>query len=277
MPPRGAPRKIHQIWMQGFDAAPAYVRSNARTIQEMHTGWEYTFWDEARIERLADANPEWRDKYASFTLLHQRVDFAKLLILYAFGGIVIDADAYTIRPLDTLFDELADADLVVSDLRLVPLPFGWVQNLILCGVDRCLNNGSYIGKAGSHALAYMIRRIVELPSCAPSSNARCIDQTTGPDVFNKIVREYMRGAEHGTVVVLESDVMEPCLGSSCDITDRTYVVHKHEMTWFGPVARALTSAYYACPHLVHALFCVAIFALVAGVSRLVRKKPYRLA
>jgi mannosyltransferase OCH1-like enzyme len=240
-------------------------------IQAMHPEWEYTFWDEARIERLADSNAEWRDKYASFALLHQRVDFAKLLILYALGGIVIDADAYTIRPLDALFEELADADLVVSDLRLVPPPFGWVQNLIMCGVERCLNNGSYIGKAGSPVLAYMIRRIAELPSCAQGSNARCINETTGPAVFNTIIREYMRGAAHGTVVVLESDVMEPCLGSSCDITDRTFVVHKHEMTWFGPVSRALTSAYYTCPHLFHALFCVAIFALV-GWLRMPRSR-----
>lgn len=260
----GAPRIIHQIWMQGFDASPEYVRTNSSTIKEMHPEWTYTFWDAARIERLAGENAEWRETYASFTLLHQRVDFAKLLILYAFGGIVIDADAYTVRPLDALFDEFADADLVVSNVRRVPLPLGWVQNFLTCGIaEKCINNGSYIGKAGSHVLRYLISRLARLPNCESGSDFQRIQQTTGPKVFNALVHEYIRGSPHGTVVVLDSEVLEPCLGTLCEITDRTYVVHKHEMTWCSALITVPVRAYLACPHLFHALFLVALVAIVA--------------
>ena len=264
----GAARIIHQIWMQGLDVSPAYVRSNSRTIQDMHPEWSYMFWNAARIERLADENAEWREKYASFTLLHQRVDFAKLIILYAFGGIVIDADAYTIRPLDALFDEFADADLVVSNIRRVPLPFGWVQNFLICGIaGSCMNNGSYIGKAGSHVIRHIISGLTQIPNCASGSDFQRIQQTTGPKVFNALLHEYIRGAPHGNVVVLDSEILEPCIGTSCEITDRTYVVHTHKWTWCGALITVPMRAYVACPHLFHALFFVALIAVIARLMR----------
>ena len=257
-------RIIHQIWMQGFDQAPEYARSNSHTIREMHPKWQYMFWDSSRIESLAATNAEWCEKYASFTLLHQRVDFAKLLILYTFGGIVIDADAYTIRPLDSLFDAMAGADMVVSNVRRAPLPFGWIQNFFACGsTEKCMNNGSYIAKARSHVLAYLIRELVKLPSCASGASFQCVQQTTGPQVFHTLVNRYILDSPHAAVVVLESDVLEPCLGSLCEVTDRTYVVHKHAMTWCGPVLETIVRAYLACPHLYHALFFVAVLAIVA--------------
>jgi mannosyltransferase OCH1-like enzyme len=266
--PRGAERIIHQIWMQGFDEAPEYVRSNSRVIREMHPHpeWEYMFWNAPQIERLVERSAEWREKYATYTLMHQRVDFAKLVILYTFGGIIVDADAYTIRPLDSLFDETVGADLVASNMRRVPLPFGWVQNFFICGfAEKCLNNGTYIAKARSHALAYMIRGLMRIPSCTCGMSYQCIQQTTGPSVFHALLHEYARGAAHGTVVVLESEVLEPCLGSVCEITDRTYIVHKHEMTWMGALMTTLMRAYLACPHFYHALF---LFALIAIMTRL---------
>ncbi len=125
-----------------------------------------------------------------------------------------------------------------------------------------MNNGSYIAKARSHALAHMIRGMVQIPCCPSSSSFRCVQQTTGPPVFNTLLHEYARGAAHGTVLVLESEVLEPCLGSVCEITDRTYIVHKHEMTWMGPLMTTLLRVYLACPHFDHALFLLAVIAIM---------------
>ena len=47
-------------------------------------------WDEARIQSLVGTQDAWRAKYATLVHLHQRVDFAKPLILFKHGGIVID-------------------------------------------------------------------------------------------------------------------------------------------------------------------------------------------
>ncbi len=47
-------------------------------------------WDEARIQSLVGTRNAWRAKYATLVHLHQRVDFAKPLILFKHGGIVID-------------------------------------------------------------------------------------------------------------------------------------------------------------------------------------------
>ena len=239
-------RNIHQIWMQGRDKVPAKLSVYMAQNASMHPAWNYEFWDEPRIERLVAGNDRWRDKYATFGFLHQRVDFAKLLILYTYGGIVIDADAYTVRPLDALFDEHKDADFVASLLFRSPPPLGWLQSWIACKTSgSCVNNGSYAGKRGSHALRYMIDHIVSLPVCTNRSREDCIQQTTGPVVFSRMVREYARN--HGKAVILEHDSLEPCIGTTCNFTDRTYIVHKHEMTWCGPMMRELARFYMTYP------------------------------
>lgn len=259
-------RIIHQIWMQGLDQAPAYLLSYSRRIRDMHPEWPYVFWDEARIQSLVGTQDAWRAKYATFVHLHQRVDFAKLLILFTYGGIVIDADAYTIRKLDSLFDEHADAHLVVSELRQFTRPVGWLHNLVACGTTgTCVNNGCFIAKAGSRVLELMISRFLAVPRCEPGTGKmECIKATTGPYVFHRLVREYSQDpASH--VVVLEYDKLEPCISISCAISERTYIVHAHENTWFYPAFASFIRIYLR--H--HAAFNIAVILLMLTVLALI--------
>lgn len=249
----------------------AYMNQNAR----MHPAWRYEFWDEPRIERLVAESDRWREKYATFGLLHQRVDFAKLLILYTHGGIVIDADAYTVRPLDALFDEHKGADFVASLLFRSPPPLGWVQSWIACKTTgSCVNNGSYAGKRGAHVLGLLIDRLVAIPPCAGMGRADCIQQTTGPVVFSRLVQDYAR-AMQGKVVILEHDVLEPCIGALCNITDRTYVVHKHELTWCGPLQRELVRFYATYPTTSYVIVVATCLLFMLVVALILYKVLYK--
>lgn len=265
-------RIIHQIWMQGADQAPAYFRSYSQLIRDMHPAWPYMFWDEHRIQSLVGTRNSWRAKYATFVHLHQRVDFAKLLILFTHGGIVIDADAYTVRKLDSLFDQHADASLIVSELRRFPKPVGWIQSMATCReAGMCINNGSFIAKAGSRVLAMIIERFLALPRCEPGTGqTECIKDTTGPVVFHRLVRDYARDPSSG-VVVLEYDQLEPCISSSCEITERTYVVHKHELTWLNPTWVFFVRLFFR--H--HVIVNVAAILLILIVLALISFVVYR--
>ena len=234
-------RIIHQIWMQGINQAPGYFLSYSRQIREMHPEWTYMFWDEARIQSLVGTQDAWRTKYATFAHLHQRVDFAKLIILYTHGGIVIDADAYTIRRLDSLFDEHADASLIVSEVQQFAKPAGWIQSLITCGeTGTCTNNGSFIAKAGSHVLELMISRFLALPSCKPGTDrTECINATTGPHLFHRLVHEYAKDPSN-RVVILEYDKLEPCISTFCDISERTISNAKPKAPRIMPISEALS-------------------------------------
>jgi len=266
-------RIIHQIWMQGQHKAPDYFLSYSKRTRDMHPEWPYMFWDEPRIQSLVGTQDAWRAKYATFVHLHQRVDFAKLLILFTHGGIVIDADAYTIRKLDSLFDEHADASLIVSELRQFTRPVGWLHNLVSCGTTgTCVNNGCFIAKAGSRVLAMIIDRFLAVPGCEPGTGKmKCIQATTGPPVFHHLVRDYTRDPAN-RVVVLEYDKLEPCISTSCEISDRTYIVHAHEHTWFNPAFVRFVRIYLR--H--HEAFNVAVILLALMVLALISFLVYRV-
>ena len=273
-------RIIHQIWMQGINQAPGYFLSYSRKIREMHPEWPYMFWDEARIQALVGTQEAWRAKYATFVHLHQRADFAKLLILFTHGGIVIDADAYTVRNLDSLLDEHADASLIVSEIREFATPVGWIGNLVACGTTgTCVNNGCVIAKAGSRVLAMIVDRLIALPSCRSGAyRTECIKATTGPHVFHRLVREYAKDPSN-RLVVLEYDKLEPCISTSCDISERTYIVHAHEMTWFNPAFVSFVRLYlrhHDAVNIAAILLLLAVAALVAFFiyRAIARKRKY---
>jgi mannosyltransferase OCH1-like enzyme len=271
-------RIIHQIWMQGLDRAPEYFRSYSKRIRDMHPDWPYMFWDEPRVQSLVGTQDAWRSKYATFVHLHQRVDFAKLLILFTHGGIVIDADAYTVKKLDSLFDEHADASLVVSELRQFAKPAGWIHNLVACGATgTCVNNGCFIAKAGSRVLAMIIERIIALPSCEPGAGKmECIKATTGPYVFHRLVREYAQDPAN-RLVVLEYDKLEPCISTSCEISERTYIVHAHELTWYNPAFLSFVRIYLRHHAAVNAAAILLMIMLLALGSFLVYRAVARRA
>ena len=133
---------IHQIWMQGENEIPEKLKKNMKRIKEMHvmhshSPWQYMFWDSTKIIELM-TKYHYISSYSAFTYLHQKVDFAKLVILYVYGGILIDMDAYTHQPLDRLFSRYSNEDFVVSKVKTV----NWLTNYIVCGdTDFCINNG----------------------------------------------------------------------------------------------------------------------------------------
>ncbi len=263
-------KNIHQIWMQGRNEVPEKLRPNMKRIMDMHISdsssvggeWQYVFWDEEKIVALIKENEIWYSKYISFPYLHQKVDFAKLIILYRFGGIFIDMDAYTHRPLDSLFHKYSDKDFVVSKIKKISN----IANYMTCGDSNfCINNGIYMGKSGADILRYLIVNMIEKPECGYYQHrVSCIIHTTGPLTFDSLIKKYIEDSSNHTksrVAILSYDVMEPCIYDDCDITDDTYVVHKHENTWVGDVTQSVMRCYAKYTDMAH-FFMVTIIILL---------------
>jgi mannosyltransferase OCH1-like enzyme len=237
-------KNIHQIWMQGIDTFPIKFQKYSKIIKDMHLesalNWNYIFWDEKSIQNVMNEDEKWKTKYKTFIHLHQKVDFAKLVILYKFGGIVIDADAYTIKPLDSLFDIHKDATLIVCLLKRDFLPIGNIQSLVTCNkMSECINNGNYIAKKESNILSYIIDEFINIPTCSlEMEKMMCIKSTTGPYIFDKSITKYIKENDDSkSVVILPYVFLEPCFNKKCFITDDTYIVHKHEMSWVNNIAK----------------------------------------
>ena len=216
---------------------------------------------------------DWLDTYYKFSYLHQKVDFAKMLILYTYGGVYIDMDSCTHQPLDSLFEKYSNYDFIVSQLKLNSIG----GKIMTCrNTDYCINNGNYIAKKGADILIKMINSIKS--SCNfYQTREMCIDQTTGPRTFDNFIREYKDKEEFSKskVIILPSDFMEPCVHENCDITENTYIVHKHENTWMsGPISlciRFYLKAPNTCDIIILILLTIICFFILRFILRLFKK------
>lgn len=100
MPEAGTkiPKIIHQIWL-GTNAAPTEWIQTVKDFAKRFS-YEYKLWTEKNIQSL-DWNlvPGLKKEYAKFA--HEiagRADIVRLLALYEFGGLYIDADSVVMKP-----------------------------------------------------------------------------------------------------------------------------------------------------------------------------------
>ncbi len=97
------PKIIHQIWKnEQLKPRQQDVRDSWR---RHNRGYEYRLWTDELIEGLlASSFPEWSTIYHGYADSICRVDLARYLILYRFGGIYADLDYECLRPVDELLE-----------------------------------------------------------------------------------------------------------------------------------------------------------------------------
>jgi mannosyltransferase OCH1-like enzyme len=254
------PKVIHQIWIQGENNLPAKFNNNIKTIKDIHDKWQYYLWDERDILELIKNDKDLINKYYKFTYLHQKVDFAKIIILYNYGGIYIDIDAYTNKNLDDLFTKYEDYDFIISDLKDI----GVISNLSICrNIGKCYNNGIFISKKKADILKYMIDNF-ETECSFIDSKIQCIQKTTGPYIFNKIINKYIKSdrQDKSKIKILDYEYLEPCTMDMCDITNNTYIVHKHENSWINNTIKSVMHFYVKYFKLINIVLCIILFLVL---------------
>lgn len=233
---------IHQIWFQGGDKIPDKYKGNINKIKNVNPEWKYVLWDNDTILNLISDNIIVYETYNKLKYMHQKIDFAKYIILYAFGGIYIDMDAYTIKHLDELINNYLDYDLIVSKLNC-----NVVENIIHCQHNFCINNGVIYAKPGCVVLNDMVKFVIDNHGCIVDNDMICIELTTGPKAFTDIVMDNINSG----VKVLEPEVLEPCIIDNCNVTENTYVIHSHNNTWIGDGVKGIFRWYVRYKWLIY--------------------------
>jgi mannosyltransferase OCH1-like enzyme len=114
------PRAFHRIWL-GPDPMPEeYVRLG-ETWKRNHRGWEHHFWAETNLP--TDLRPE---VYELLRRPAERADILRLELLHRLGGVYVDADMESLKPIDPL--------LVGVACFLGSLDSGRVSNAVMGGV-----------------------------------------------------------------------------------------------------------------------------------------------
>lgn len=222
------PKIIHQIWIQGYDNISLENKKKIINTKKIHPNWQYILWDENSIIKLLNEqeNVKYKDKFNEFIYMHQRIDFAKIMILNRYGGIYIDMDCDVIKNLDDLFEKNNSYDFIISKISD---KIDSVSNYLTCHKFReCYNNGIIISKPNVEICKYLMDNFI---SQCNWNKVLCIQNTTGPPIFNTLVDKYIDENQNNKILILAYHYFEPCVGSECDVNDDTYIIHKHELSW----------------------------------------------
>lgn len=216
------PKIIHQIWLQGSEFIPDKYKKNIDSVKKYHPNYKYIIWDEIKILELVKTNNNWIDIYYKFIYIHQKIDFAKYIILQKFGGIYIDIDVEIIKSFDSLIKQYDNYDVIISELTINEF-----ESFIATGTSKGYNNGIILSKKDSIVMKNLIDIIIK--EYNPSSflpKVFLINNSTGPNIFTRVMNDNLQ-----YIKILEAEYLEPCLRDDCNITDNTIAIHKHNLTW----------------------------------------------
>lgn len=93
---------------------PWITRFYISRMKRKNPGWNYHFYDDARIlDFFSEHFPaEYLNAYKSLTIGAAKADFFRYAVLYKFGGVYLDIDSYVKTPFDKFIDK--DDVFVVS-------------------------------------------------------------------------------------------------------------------------------------------------------------------
>lgn len=229
------PKIFHVIWIQGVDKIPSeYVQNLNETIAK-NPDWQVYKWDDKSIrELLKKLGPQYLEKYNSFKILHQSIDYARYAIIYAFGGLSIDLDAKAVKSFNQI-PYIQERDFIVGYS-----PLDKVGNIAQGNERRALNNSVIIARP-FHPILKEVLDYINTLECKPGqSDFSCIIFTTGQS-FNEVLYRHK-----GEIVVLDNSYFESCHGNDefCEYAPNAIIQHKHAQTWVPGSHQAIAKIYY---------------------------------
>lgn len=92
------PKIIHQIWI-GPKPEPTKWTNSWRSYCKMYPDWTYKIWkDTDAYEIIANYSPQLLAIYNAEPTYYGKADILRLVVIYYFGGVYIDADTVWIKP-----------------------------------------------------------------------------------------------------------------------------------------------------------------------------------
>lgn len=166
------PRIIHRIWLGGPE--PEYTARFAESWRR--EGWEVWSWTDDNVQPLAGllANQDIYDRAAELAPEHVgqlRSDVLRYELLWTYGGVYVDADLMSLKPIDDL---IADVECFAA----------WEVQ------DRWIANG-FMGARRGHPF---IRRLIDgLAFNVRIEHGHKPNRMTGPQYLTRMWQRYDRG------------------------------------------------------------------------------------
>ena len=96
------PKNIFQVWFQGEkNLSNKNFQQNVINWKVLNPEWNYHFVTDAELRTSCKSySDKCLQTYDNFSVLHQKIDFGRYVLLYLHGGLYVDMDMYAFRSLD---------------------------------------------------------------------------------------------------------------------------------------------------------------------------------
>ncbi len=205
------PLILHQIWFQGIDnIIEPYKSCFINTIIFLkNTKWEHYFWDKERIETfILDKFPYYWNIYNNCHILVQKLDVARYLILYHYGGCYMDMDMEILKDFHDLLED--DDEIVISNTR----QFYYNNSILFSNI----NNKLWLFFLDTMDInKYKFNTFLN------------VQFTTGPFNFTYFINKNINNYK---IKILDYKYLEPCdTKYNHDITEDAYVINYFGNSW----------------------------------------------
>ena len=185
------PRIIHQVWL-GPDPLPEKFARFQHTWRTNHPGWELRFWTEETLPsdlRCTAIYERLRDPV-------ERCDLLRLEAVWREGGVYVDCDFESLRPIDPLLEG---------------------RDFFLAYIGPKRVNHALMGAVPGHEI--LDRALTEVQ---PRTFHGYDKESTGPAFFNRIIEDYP------DVDIYPASHFYP---SSDEERAHAYAIHHAERSW----------------------------------------------
>lgn len=242
------PKNIFQVWYQGYNnLSQSKFKENVKNWKLLNDDWNYNFLDGSNLEAACEAYSEdCLTAYNKFNTLHVKVDLGKIVMLYLYGGIMIDMDMYALRSLK--FSKVVND--IIEEYEQNNKPIMGVSKSAGNFVERMIQtygNAVMISSPKNPLLKEWIDLVIFrlLNSPQNSGDYFIISTTCGPLMFSNFIKENLGNNVYSKIVEIDYTIFEPCLlDGKCDITDDTISVHKFELSWIPKKIKFAVDIYY---------------------------------
>ena len=247
------PNIIHQIWFQGAKQIPDHLRPYHESWTALNPTYKIILWDEPKIQDLLakQQNPSWQVTYDGYDKMIQKIDFAKYVILFVYGGIYVDMDIKCLQSVDKT------PHLEVAEVILSELPSNIFRQTMFCVLgslsirhDIIINNGTIMCVSQHDIMKFTIEEAIKRRHYPNFSNAIHIFYTTGPLALSTAYKRAKKSKlKDSSIYVLDKSYFENCdmfeiNTDTCTIPPHAIGIHYYANTWHSKTEQFVMSITY---------------------------------
>lgn len=211
------PRILYQTWKT--QDIPIEFSKNRRLWLDLLEGWQTPLLTDEDLRNLVKTDfPQHLKAYDGFTENIERVDFARLVMMYR-GGVYADLDTYPLKPIDRWVDT---NKIVLGREPLEHAREMYGREVVVC-------NAFMISPPRLDFWKKLMDFVIDNyePHYKPVEN-------TGPMAFTKFLESHPEA--FGTVIITDPCVFFPMMGDGkisnrCSLETDSYVVHVWQNSW----------------------------------------------